>query len=196
MGCESTPYHDHVHSGLMRRSRLDTCPGVLRSSWKHDGQPAGKQFGGNRGNARYNPAYFAAYEGPRLRYLPTLVIAAVLAGCGQTPEGARKELANLGFTYSTASFVTAATRGDTHAVDLFLRAGMEVNASDRTSRTAMHGAAYSGNVETIQRLLEAGADINRIGGRARFTPLRVAIVQGNDDAAAAIKAAGGVEWLD
>ena len=93
-----------------------------------------------------------------MRYLPTLVIAAVLTGCGQTPEGARKELANLGFAYSTAGFVTAATRGDTRAVDLFLRAGMEVNASDGTARTAMHGAAYSGNVETIQRLLNAGAD--------------------------------------
>lgn len=42
--------------------------------------------------------------------------------------------------------------------DLLLESGADVNAQDWTGQTPLHWAAYEGTVETVQLLLDCGAD--------------------------------------
>lgn len=53
-----------------------------------------------------------------------------------TAEEARKELGSLNLTYSESSFIESAKNGDTVAVDLFLKAGVDPNVRDPNGRLA------------------------------------------------------------
>src|SRR5437899_7298167 len=77
-----------------------------------------------------------------------LLLLLIAAGCGQSdggkasdnrfkpsaavkklsPEAARMELAKLGKDYSPTEFLKSAANGDKMAIELFLAAGMDVNA--------------------------------------------------------------------
>lgn len=56
--------------------------------------------------------------------------------------------------------------------------GLEVDTASEYGETALMLAAYKGNRELVNRLLELGASVNRIGG---WTPLHYAAAQGYDD---------------
>jgi ankyrin repeat protein len=75
-------------------------------------------------------------------------------------EAARDRLGMLKVEYSAESFVKQAAEGDTIAVKTFLAAGMNINARNEKGSTALMAAAYSGQTETAQALLAAGADPN------------------------------------
>ena len=51
-------------------------------------------------------------------------------------------------------------------VDRLLAAGAEFNGYDRYGHAAIHGAAYSGKLEVMKRLVAAGADVNMLTGSA------------------------------
>lgn len=55
------------------------------------------------------------------------------------------------------SLVAAAMNGHTAMVDVLLRAGARVDATDRYGYTALHKAANNGYPDIVQRLLRAGA---------------------------------------
>jgi hypothetical protein len=61
---------------------------------------------------------------------------AFLACNGMTPDSARRELGRMNIQYNASAFIDAARNGDALAVDLFLKAGMDVNARDPAGRLA------------------------------------------------------------
>jgi len=54
----------------------------------------------------------------------------LLTGCQQSPEQARKELAELGVEFSPSVFHESAENGDVVVVELFLTAGMNPDITD------------------------------------------------------------------
>lgn len=59
-----------------------------------------------------------------------------------------------------------------------------VNKRNHFGWTALHFAAFAGNVETAKLLLDSGADINaRAGSKFRNTPLQAALLTGEYDTA-------------
>lgn len=68
-----------------------------------------------------------------------VVLLLLITGCSQhepqmTSEEARSELGHLNVSYSESSFIDSARNGDTVAVDLFLKAGMDPDARDSNGR--------------------------------------------------------------
>jgi uncharacterized protein len=79
---------------------------------------------------------------------------------GQSPESARVELTNMAVEFTPQAFVQSAKQGDLQAVRLFLAAGMNPNAKDDESNTALMYAIAAGRAEIINALLAAKADVN------------------------------------
>lgn len=84
----------------------------------------------------------------------------------QGPERARIELSKLSLPYTPEAFLSSAEKGDVDAVTLFLTAGMKpdaISADDKgesSPATALKHAAHNGDVEMINALLKAKADVN------------------------------------
>jgi ankyrin repeat protein len=57
--------------------------------------------------------------------------------------------------------LTAAMQGDAKAVDLLLSLGAAMDGADPQGITPLHRAVQSGSLETVRRLIEAGADPDR-----------------------------------
>ncbi len=70
------------------------------------------------------------------------------------PATARKDIKQMGLEYTEQQFATSAGKGDMVAVDLFLEAGMDVNAG---GGAAIGLAAGRGKVEMVKHLLAKGA---------------------------------------
>jgi ankyrin repeat protein len=65
----------------------------------------------------------------------------------------------------------------TNVVDLLLKNGANVNAQDTTGMSALHCAAYKGQVDTARLLVQRGADLSLTNSYG-FTPLLEAVVKG------------------
>ena len=84
----------------------------------------------------------------------------------------------------------AAMRGDIDTVRVLLREGADVNAAQGDGMTALHWSALSDDVAAMEVLLYAGATVEpttRLGG---YTPLHLAVMEGNGVAAAYLLGAG------
>jgi ankyrin repeat protein len=75
-------------------------------------------------------------------------------------DAARAELARIPLEYTPKAFVESAESGDVRAVRLYLAAGMDPNAADNKSNTALMRAARKGHTEIIEALLKAKANVN------------------------------------
>ncbi|MCA9500732.1 MAG: ankyrin repeat domain-containing protein [Nitrospira sp.] len=77
------------------------------------------------------------------------------------------------------SFLNAATNGDTQKVRTLLQEGIDVNSTFPIvqTRPLMVAAAF-GHVDTVQVLLDAGADVNS-KDLTGWTPLHAAAFKGN-----------------
>ncbi len=84
-----------------------------------------------------------------------------------------RELEQRGVNFNVPAFLEAVRQGDQRLVDLFVRGGINVNASDDDKSTALQIALKSGFTVIALILLKAGADVN-VRDAAGFTPLLMA----------------------
>src|SRR5688572_11922862 len=73
----------------------------------------------------------------------------------------------------------AAMRGDSDQVRALLRDGADVNAAQGDGMTALHWAALSGDLKTMNVLLYAGATADPLTRVGRYTPLHLASSRGH-----------------
>jgi ankyrin repeat protein len=79
-------------------------------------------------------------------------------------------LAVPGLAMAQSAVADAAMAGDLAAVQNLIAQSTNVNARQGDGATALHWAAYLGNVEMAQVLIDAGADV-RVANRNGSTPL-------------------------
>ncbi|MGC8578720.1 MAG: ankyrin repeat domain-containing protein [bacterium] len=96
-----------------------------------------------------------------------------LEGCTRTPESALKELNKLNIPYTKEQFLHYAQTGNRKVVELFLQAGMNVNATDENGQTALMLAASNGHIRTVKLLIKHGAYID-IADKSGNTALSLA----------------------
>ena len=89
-------------------------------------------------------------------------------------------------TISDQQFLELCRNGDANGVTRALNAGLSANVKDKDGRSALMYAAAYGNVETVNVLLKAGADVAYYGGSA----LMHAAVHGKVDNIDALLKAG------
>jgi hypothetical protein len=77
----------------------------------------------------------------------------VKASIAQSASDARP--VELAFALTTAAMI-----GDTTALEKLLEGGADVNAWDRTGRTALIEAVFGGHKDAVELLLERGAEVN------------------------------------
>jgi len=92
-------------------------------------------------------------------------------------EAARVTLARLSLEFTSDAFVQSAERGDRHAVEAFLAAGIDPNKRDRRDNTALSHPVRRGDVPMVRALLKAGADMSTKDSN-RWTALDCAVVGG------------------
>src|SRR5262245_31660564 len=99
------------------------------------------------------------------RCVPALVIAACLVACdGVAADG--------------GDALVSAIRDGNEAVRLLLRRTRDVNQSTPDGTTALHWAVRRDDLETVDWLIKAGADVNRTN-RYGVAPLWLACINGN-----------------
>src|SRR5436190_1415465 len=100
----------------------------------------------------------------RTRLLSICLAGLVLAGCGSqsslSPEEAKEKLKSAGVEFNEKNFVEASFQGNSEQVALFLKAGMSPDSLSGDDWTALMWASRKGNVELVDLLLKAGADLN------------------------------------
>jgi len=89
--------------------------------------------------------------------LSTLFILSL--GC-KDKESYKNEITSKGIPYSTDSFLNEAGVGNKERIELFIKAGMNVNAKNNNGDTALMRASADDNFEVVKLLIEKGADVN------------------------------------
>lgn len=92
------------------------------------------------------------------RILLTAVL--FLLGCQQTPEQARRELAELGVEFSPSVFHESLENGDIVVVELFLTAGMNPDITDEDGLLPLTKAVAENNLSIARALLDSGAKVD------------------------------------
>ena len=101
----------------------------------------------------------------------------------QTPQFTDEELAYV------ASLFDAARNGDTPMLRTAVEAGVPVNLTNDKGDTLLNLAAYLEREDTVEMLLEKGADTERVSDMG-FTALVCAVFRGNEPIARALLEAG------
>ena len=102
-----------------------------------------------------------------------VLLSFLLAGCGISPEAARKELEKKNIPYDEKNLMDAVGRNNTEVVKLFLQAGMDPNVKV-DGYTPLMQAAAKNRVEIGKLLVEKGSDINA-KSKEGYTPLILAV---------------------
>lgn len=130
------------------------------------------------------------------------VIVRLLLDAGARLDGLDRKLDRLeGWAakiYSPPLAVAAKNRRNAD-LRLLLERGADPNLGDYGGRTALHEAAFVGNVEAVRVLLDAGADPNRVVPVNDYTPLHQAIYAPEPNPyVVRLLARGGadLEWTD
>src|SRR5579864_2990198 len=84
----------------------------------------------------------------------------------------------------------AAQQGDGQAVRSLIDQKADVNAAQGDGMTALHWAAFKDDLETVQVLLQAGANVKATTRNGALTPLIMASRNGNAAMIAALLKAG------
>ena len=99
----------------------------------------------------------------------------VLCACG---KDFRKVLEKKGIPFTQEAFLKEIRASNREHVDLFVKAGMDINARDKDGTTALMIASEKGDIEMARLLIQGGADVNanNIDG---YTALMYASYKGN-----------------
>ena len=100
------------------------------------------------------------------------VVLALLAACDATT--AHDRLAALGIADTPAAFVASAGAGQTGVLELFLDAGMDVDATDERGVAAIVAAVAAERVEVVRLLIARGASLDAPAGNDGMTVLMLA----------------------
>ena len=103
------------------------------------------------------------------------------AGCGKSPEEARKELGALAIKYDSNSFIESVDNSDIVAVKLFLEAGMNADAKNDAGETALQAAVIEGHADIVKLLIKHDANVNAASDTGSVTPLHYAAGNGHAD---------------
>jgi ankyrin repeat protein len=93
----------------------------------------------------------------------SILVVALLFGCGQSKEQAIQELEKLNVRFTPDDFVRSAENGDTKAVQLFCEAGIDYNAQSSTGLTALMAASKNGRIDVVKKLLDLKVKIDAQG---------------------------------
>ena len=92
--------------------------------------------------------------------------------------------------YGVTPLALAAETGDEATIAALLDGGADPNGASAEGETVLMVAARTGRVPVLEQLLRAGADVNATEGWRSQTALMWAAAENNDDAVAALIAAG------
>ncbi len=124
-----------------------------------------------------------------------LFIAIVLGGQlyryvqRQQPETARTQLGQMSLPYTAEAFIESAKNDDAHAVELYLKAGMDPNAKDSHGNTALMYATAEERSQIMEALIKAHANVNEQNSNGG-TALDWAAAYGNEKSLAMLLANG------
>ena len=90
----------------------------------------------------------------------SILVTGFLFGCGQSKEQVVQELEKLNVKFTPDDFVRSAEKGDLKAVELFLAAGIDVNAQNASGFTALMAAAKNGRMEVVNKLLDQKVNVD------------------------------------
>jgi ankyrin repeat protein len=90
----------------------------------------------------------------------SILVTGFLFGCGQSKEQVVQELEKLNVKFTPDYFVRSAEKGDLKAVELFLAAGIDVNAQNASGLTALMAAAKNGRIEVVNKLLDQKVNVD------------------------------------
>jgi ankyrin repeat protein len=90
----------------------------------------------------------------------SILVTGFLFGCGQSKEQVVQELEKLNVKFTPDDFVRSAEKGDLKAVELFLAAGIDVNAQNASGLTALMAAAKNGRMEIVNKLLDQKVNVD------------------------------------
>jgi ankyrin repeat protein len=90
----------------------------------------------------------------------SILVTGFLFGCGQSKEQVVQELEKLNVKFTPDDFVRSAEKGDLKAVELFLAAGIDVNAQNASGLTALMAAAKNGRMEVVTKLLDQKVNVD------------------------------------
>jgi len=121
-----------------------------------------------------------------MRFFPSTLCQVLLggallaAGCGDpSPEAAKKRLAekNLPVDASTLMAKTKEGKAGEKDAKLLAVAGADPNARQANGMTALMSAAFNGQLDAAEALIQRGADVNATA--SGFTALRLAVERGD-----------------
>lgn len=130
-------------------------------------------------------------NGLQAQVCAALVAAALLvfaAGCSDT-GGQKKLLEQRGIPFTPETFRAAVVSGEADVVELFLRAGMHVDAPDADGLTPLMLASAKGDGRIIGLLLGRGASV-QAATKSGDTALMLAAAKGSHDAVQLLLAGG------
>jgi hypothetical protein len=107
-----------------------------------------------------------------------IVIACMILVSYACGKDYRKVLEKKGLPFTQESFLKEVRAGNREHAELFIKAGMDINARDKDGSTALMVTSEKGESEMAQLLIQNGADVNanNIDG---YTALMYAAYKGN-----------------
>jgi ankyrin repeat protein len=107
-----------------------------------------------------------------------IVIACMILVSCACGKDYRKVLEKKGLPFTQESFLKEIRAGNREHAELFIKAGMDINARDKDGSSTLMIASEKGDFEMAQLLIQSGADVNanNIDG---YTALMYAAYKGN-----------------
>jgi ankyrin repeat protein len=111
------------------------------------------------------------------RVVIMVIACAILVSCA-CGKDYRKVLEKKGIPFTQESFLKEVRAGSREHVELFIKAGMDINTGDKDGSSALMIASEKGFFEMAELLIKSGADVNA-KNMDGYTALMYAAYKGN-----------------